>query len=189
MKYHPPTRRMLPNKAQPKLPSNQIAITISPPLRLVGKGHIYKTKSDLYKADKQHIQWCLTDCSKEYFIYPELDKNGRLHYHGIITLHNKVLWHRCSIEEIRALGFIEVKTDIDAGWIKYCQKEWDHTKEVLQIESPIEYQPIRRKLRIQQKEQPLTPASETVNKQLTLSEAFKQASLNNNPQVTIIINP
>lgn len=86
----------------------------------------------------------LNRCSSDYTIYPELDISGRLHYHGTVHVNNMTNWKSGSIPKLRSLGFVKAKTNVNEGWQKYCTKEWESTKKILQISEPITYGKLKR---------------------------------------------
>lgn len=136
-------------------PDGLYAITISPPYRLSLNG-IYKTNRFLFFRDKQEIQTGLNRCSKHYFIYPEITLDGRLHYHGLIRIDDLIKWKRSTITHLRRqLGLVCIKppNKVNEGWLKYCNKEWEQTRQVLGIEEIIYYQNLRN--------QPKPPTVET----------------------------
>lgn len=103
------------------------ALTISPPQK---EGVNIKT---LYKRYLRIIYklkcW--------YSLYPELDKSGRLHFHGVIYKNHPS--YNLDLELLRSrMGFICVKEiTSEAKWRKYCRKEFKTTKKLLSIHKEI----------------------------------------------------
>lgn len=96
------------------------AITISPPYRK-------RSPDYLYSDDKLVIRRLLNKCSRHYLLYPEFDERSRLHYHGIVYIHDLVKWHKHVKHNIdRMIGFTLIKKirtiDEHIGWINYCKK-------------------------------------------------------------------
>lgn len=96
------------------------ALTISPPARVQSPRH-------LYNSDRPYIQRHLNRCSSHYIMYPEFDKKGRLHYHGIILLNSLSSWGFVKSTIDKNLGYCCLKrlptfTD-KLGWLLYCTKE------------------------------------------------------------------
>jgi len=104
----------------------RLALTISPP-----DIPYLLTKEILQK----HLQ-ILSRIQSKFELYPELDKLGRLHYHGI--LYKSSLDLKKDIEILKKIGYIKIK-DIDniKGWTKYCKKEWKLTKKLLHRKGPL----------------------------------------------------
>lgn len=112
-----------------------LALTISPPER-VNKWNALKS---IFINDKIFINQQLRKCSKSYYVYPELDDNGRLHYHGTIMVQDMVKWKKSVLPSFkRVLGFTKVKTIVDEPnekkWHEYCSKEWELTQEILGLD-------------------------------------------------------
>lgn len=123
-----------------------LALTISPPER-VNRWNALKT---IYRDDSIFINNQLRKCSKKYSIYAELDANGRLHYHGTVYVHDMVKWKKSVLPSFkRVIGFTKVKVIADEEnsdrWQGYCLKEWDITKEVLDISECITYKLVKHK--------------------------------------------
>lgn len=99
------------------------AITISPPQEEgVQIDMLYKRYLSIIKKMKC---W--------YELYPELDKTGRLHFHGIVYKNNPS--YNLDLELLRSkIGFICVKEITNRQkWLKYCKKEFRTTKKLLSI--------------------------------------------------------
>lgn len=123
--------------------NTSLAITISPPQRFK-KGTLLRNPNRiLYDEDIIQIKSILKyiRCST-YLIYPEFDKTGRLHYHGIINLdHNqRVRFFKYAQFKLKLIGFNLIKpidTFIDKlKWILYITKDWGTTKQILEINYP-----------------------------------------------------
>lgn len=100
---------------------DMVALTISPP------DVKYLTIDKLWLHHKR----LLSKIKSKFVLYPELDKTGRLHYHGYI---HKEISLKEDLEYIKKLGFVKVKDIFDLGeWVKYCSKEWKFTKKMKNI--------------------------------------------------------
>lgn len=72
-----------------------------------------------------------------YRLYPELDKTGRLHFHGIIYKNNANYNKDLEMLKVK-IGFICVKEITnESKWIRYCKKEFKTTKKILSIHKDI----------------------------------------------------
>lgn len=114
-----------------------LAITISPPNRI----DKYNSLDYIYKSDALYIDKYLRKCSIFYTIYPELDISGRLHYHGIITLKDRVKFYRAVLPAFNLLGFTLVKAVFEESkWLKYITKDWETTQKILKITDYIHWE-------------------------------------------------
>lgn len=98
---------------------DKVALTISPPDDI---------KLDVKQLLKIHFKK-IAKIKSNIMLYPELSTTGRLHYHGIMerTIHVKE-----DLLQLEKVGFICVKAISDLkGWLKYCRKEWRHTRKLL----------------------------------------------------------
>jgi len=110
----------------------QYALTISPPPKDAVKIEV------LYKRFLKVI----SKMKCWYELYPELDKTGRLHFHGVIYKNNSN--YNLDLELLKKkIGFICVKEITNRQkWIKYCKKEFKTTKKLLSINkhiSPLDF--------------------------------------------------
>lgn len=97
---------------------DMVALTISPP----DIKHL--TVNKIWILHKR----VLSKVKSKFVLYPELDTNGRLHYHGYI---HKEINLKEDLELIKSIGYIKVKEITDwNGWITYCSKEWKNTKKL-----------------------------------------------------------
>lgn len=119
-------------------PKNFYALTVSPPFR---RGD----PSFHYNDDKPFLMRLLNKCSSHYLLYPEFDVKSRLHYHGVIRIHDLFKWHKQIKPTIDAkLGFCQIqplKTPTDQiRYVIYSKKHYheDHFK-------PIIYKSLKRK--------------------------------------------
>lgn len=122
----------------------EVFITVSPPLRSI------RDQSSIYQDDLLYLAKVRL-CSKHYVIYPEFDSSGRLHYHGIMRIDDKIKWYKSVLPMLRkCLGFVcikQINTIKDKiNIILYITKDWSVTKEILYLEVPI--MPSKRKREI-----------------------------------------
>lgn len=97
-----------------------LALTISPP----------DIKLSLKDTWILHLRR-LAVIDSRFILYPETDKKGRLHYHGMIW---KDKFYKESIEKCEKMGFIKlVEIKGVEGWLKYCKKEIKVTKSMLEL--------------------------------------------------------
>lgn len=125
------------------------AITISPPYKA------YNSPSFLYNGDKPLITKYLNRFSNHYCIYPELDNNNRLHYHGIIDIKDMIKFRHIKYEMDRILGFIKIDKFIEKNnktkfqhkltFLIYSMKQWPLNKDY--FIKPIIYKKLQRRRR------------------------------------------
>lgn len=107
-------------------------LTISPPVK--------NTKPEYQFIEDLIILKKLRLCTSMFIIYPELSPTGRLHYHGIVYINDKIKWFKSVLPSLRKLGFCDLKPTRDfknkLTLLIYCKKEWPITKEILGIDHP-----------------------------------------------------
>lgn len=99
-----------------------IGLTISP------KPQKCNANRDLFLLWTQRLHKTLKTFCKEYMIYHEFDKTGRLHFHGTILPYDMIKFKRCN-GKLRELGFckFEMKFKNYTKWIEYCSKDKGET--------------------------------------------------------------
>lgn len=117
------------------------SVTISPPYRR-------EDPKQLYEDDKIFIRRHLNKFSKDYCLYPEFsDKGSRLHYHGIVNVHDTVKMHRSKYRLDRHLGFSVFKRlntfQQHLRALIYAMKEWAANCAVFL--RPLMYRKLRRR--------------------------------------------
>jgi len=125
----------------------KIALTISPEQRVEVKANGLNLEEvrQRYLKDCYCLHTALNRCSNNYTIYPEFDDKGRLHYHGIVFVHSLIAMKLETNPVLQdKLGFICIKYDPDEKWDQYCEKEWEITKEILDITDPIRHIDLRK---------------------------------------------
>lgn len=67
----------------------------------------------------------------EFMITPELNKNGNIHYHGIIAIRDKIAWYKRLLPELKRKGFVLIKSIDDYDkWFAYIKKDYEVKKAV-----------------------------------------------------------
>lgn len=119
------------------------AITISPPMRHTFDRFVSPNRFQ-YMEDRLHIDTIFKyNRIGRYIIWPEFDKRGRLHYHGIVVLNGTELTRmfKHGIHKLKHIGhvdFKELETFKDnLRWVLYMSKEAGFTCDVLDINGPI----------------------------------------------------
>lgn len=104
-------------------------ITISPPPN--------DSVDDLRKLLKIYIKCYLSKLRSQFLLYPELDKNNRLHFHGKIW-RDDIDDYTKDLKILRAWCFIKLEDIRHApSWDKYISKEWSKTKEYFKLKRPL----------------------------------------------------
>lgn len=126
-----------------KIYNYKFAITISPPSRISYTNYKNQYKN-LYMDDKLFIKNIMKYIKvTKYIYYPEFDEKQRLHYHGIIDMdyNQYIRYMKYAQFKLPKLGFTclkPIKTYKDnLEWIVYMSKNWNISKEILQISRPI----------------------------------------------------
>lgn len=96
-------------------------------------------------VEKYHTEYLpeivryLRRCSKRYILYPEFTDTGRLHFHGLYYIHDKVAMLK-GLPRLQRIGYIKqdkIKTVMDhIRWIVYISKD-RACLHALKIEEPI----------------------------------------------------
>lgn len=113
--------------------------TISPPYRLCDPEALHKK----YTID---IARELNKFSRHYCLYPEFDDNQRLHYHGIVRVHDKIKMYKIK-HKLDMIGWTKIVKPDDfinkLRYLIYCQKQY---AEIQEHYPPIIYMRQRRRL-------------------------------------------
>jgi len=100
----------------------------------------------LYNDDISDIRRYFNRMSRHYILYPEWDAYSRLHYHGIITIHDTMKLHKQKYLLDRVLGytmFKPIKTfDDHLKTLYYSMKDWP--KNSVYFKTPILYCTLKR---------------------------------------------
>lgn len=72
----------------------------------------------------------LSKCSR-FVIYSELNLSGNIHFHAIISLHDKVKWYKKVLPTFKRNGFVVLKHNVNEQWHKYISKDSIMMKEIL----------------------------------------------------------
>lgn len=114
------------------------AITISPK-------YVDVDPKVLHSVYAQRIIKILNKVSRHYCLYPEFDDNSRLHYHGVVKIHDIIKWHHMKWR-MDQVGFTKVSifnTFKDhLTYLIYCQKQWAQNAPTFKY--PIMYRRARR---------------------------------------------
>lgn len=100
--------------------SKEYAITITPNPRLYDTCNTVKQyqrmKDDIYKHYR-HI-------ASRLVLYPELSKQGNIHFHGLIEIKDYVKFYKMLKKHNTCIGFRLVKELTDpVVWLEYCVKD------------------------------------------------------------------
>lgn len=114
--------------------SETIAFTWSPnPKKFLGIDPKYQLMDTImFISDLHH-------CSNNFIIYPELNSNGRIHYHGKIQISDKYKWFKKILPTFKYNGFVLIKTDIDQKWDEYISKDKDLMEKILKFKLPFQF--------------------------------------------------
>ena len=116
------------------------AITISPPLKT------HSSPIKIHHGEIYRIQRSLNKFSHHYCLYPELDNNNRLHYHGIIHIDDMIKYRHTKHIMDKELGFIKIdkfKSFKDKlRYLVYSMKQWPENKDY--FIKPIIYERLKR---------------------------------------------
>lgn len=134
--------------------SNVCSITISPKYEL-------SDPKFLFESYKESITKILNGFSKYYILYPEFGMKNlaqpRLHFHGIIKIHDMVKFYKTIHTLHKLVGFTKIDKIKDHNnhmkWLMYCQKEYAATHHILPV---IIYKNRRRRKRSSPKEEILS---------------------------------
>ncbi len=98
-------------------PSQCFALTISPPP--------FDSMGDIHRFHDKVM--CEMNKFKKWILFPEIDKTGRFHYHGIFI--KKSMFQTEPVDALKLLCFICIKKVTDPfGWLVYIRKTWSHHK-------------------------------------------------------------
>lgn len=109
-------------------------ITISPPLNDLD---IYTGQEGIKRLLKVYIDCYISRLRSQILLYPELDKNNRLHFHGYIWKED-IGFYEHDIKLLKKWCFIKLEDiKLTNRWNKYISKEWHLTKSFLGLKSPL----------------------------------------------------
>lgn len=98
------------------------AFTISPRLYNGNQKFAYEVQS--FK-----IRILLKFISRHFCLYPEFDDKGRLHYHGIVRVYDKVKLHKTKHKFDREVGFLKYERLMTfkdhLTYLVYCRKQYE----------------------------------------------------------------
>lgn len=121
--------------------ATKYGVTISP---------VYRRRDPrfLYNEDMYLIRKYLNRFSRHYCLYPEFDDKSRLHYHGIIHVHDNLKFHRTKYLIDRDIGFSYFDKIGDFNHhlsiLMYSMKNWAENHKY--FNNPIIYRNLRRRM-------------------------------------------
>lgn len=121
-------------------------ITISPTYKFIDVRNLHRIYTNII------IKYC-NKFSKKYALYPEFDSNSRLHYHGLIYVHDIIKMHKCKYKFMKAMTAF-IKYDKIKNYthqlrcLIYSMKDWPVNRE--EFNHPVMYTKIRRKLKVKE---------------------------------------
>lgn len=110
--------------------SQWLAFTFSPKAPFIDPNMQFSAHLERLKVLKK---------STLFILIPELDTNGRLHFHGIIKIVDSVKFYKQSLPTVKYGGFTLIKHNPNDKWVEYCLKEYIHTSRILDTEQPFVY--------------------------------------------------
>lgn len=97
----------------------KIALTWTPNPKLLGL--------DPYETYLNHLVSVISSlrrCCESFCVYPEFNKKGNMHYHGVLYVNNVKRYYREVIPLFKKQGYIlEKKGNIDSKWDAYISKD------------------------------------------------------------------
>lgn len=92
--------------------------------------------------------WCekihkaLKTFCKKYMYYHEFDSTGRLHFHGVILIYDRLKFKKNSWN-LRKLGFVKFEMrQLGTKWFEYIKKDLEETHYIYNNEVPNEFLPV-----------------------------------------------
>ncbi len=87
----------------------------------------------LYNDDKLKLVKWLNRFSDHYIIVPEFSDNGRLHYHGLFNMSDKIKYYKSKYSIDKEIGFVKVERINDfkshLRWLMYIYKDYNILKD------------------------------------------------------------
>lgn len=84
------------------------------------------------------IENLLHMCCDNYGIYPELTRQGDIHYHLSLNIKDKIKWFKKCLPSFKKNGYVLVKPVFDlSDWLKYCLKDNEMMEDILNVKLPI----------------------------------------------------
>lgn len=79
----------------------------------------YQIGEDVYE---QFRHW--PKCMNDYILYPEVNLNGNVHWHGLISVRDKIKWWKSVLPRLKLYGFVVIKDLFKPEeWYKYITKD------------------------------------------------------------------
>lgn len=85
---------------------------------------------------------------KTLSVFPELNLNGNLHFHMEVSIQSRTRFYKTSLPLLKHEGFVKVKTNVDAGWWIYMNKDLKMMQRILQIQLPLTKDTLRAPLTV-----------------------------------------
>lgn len=79
----------------------------------------------------------LLSCCDMVCIYPELNNNGDIHYHGTIHVCKTVTWYKSVLPTLKHNGFVVIKKNPNEGWMNYQSKDKELMESIIGLNFPI----------------------------------------------------
>lgn len=90
-------------------------------------------------------------CCDEYYMFPEFNLNGNLHWHGVINITDKVKWYKKVLPTFKHMGFVCIKQNVNKDWLLYITKDIELMCDIyneLDVELPITKQNSKQKRKV-----------------------------------------
>lgn len=104
-----------------------IAFTWSPdPKKFAGKRPMYQFYDTIILIQRAFRH------SADYTVWPELNLNGNIHYHGILFMRDKIKFYKFSLPLLKFHGFVLLKDkNINDAWYRYMSKDCVNMRGIL----------------------------------------------------------
>ncbi len=114
------------------------AITVSPKQRI-------ESPIELYRQDEEYIMKLLNKFSRRYALYPEFDDKQRLHYHGLVLVHDRIKLNHTKylFDKLGWTLFDRIRSNKQkVACAVYATKDWAENRG--KFLRPIQYRRMRR---------------------------------------------
>lgn len=118
-----------------KKPKNEHLLALT----LTYKKHNYVEPLAQFQDTIFEVQYLLARCCKFFEIFPELTVDGKIHYHILLELKDRIKWYKKVLPKFKRNGFVCVKY-ADEKWKTYCLKCKEEMEELLECELPISHE-------------------------------------------------
>lgn len=79
----------------------------------------------------------LIDKCGYYRMYPELNLQGNIHYHGVVQVLDFYKWYKSVLPSLKLNGFVCIKASPDSKWDDYIKKDQELMEKLLNIKLPL----------------------------------------------------